>query len=175
MDELKNQPCPVCGKNEAVLMEDEVDIPYFGNAFVFSINCSSCGFSKADVEASDVREPVKITFETSSSEDMKVRVVKSSSALVKIPTFRMSMEPGTGSEGFISNIEGLIGKFEKIVEGQRDSTDDPKVRKSAKNLLKKIWKAKLGEIPLKIVIEDPSGNSAIISDRAEVGKLKVKK
>jgi zinc finger protein len=174
MDEIKNQLCPVCGKKKAILREEEIDIPYFGKTFVFSINCTECGFSKADVEAAEEREPVKIIFETSSEEDMKVRVIKSSNATVKVPTLRMSVESGEGSDGFISNIEGLIGKFEKVIEGQRDSSDDPAVRKSAKNLLKKIWKIKIGDIPVKIVIEDPSGNSAIISDKAEVSKMKKK-
>lgn len=151
-----------------------MDIPYFGKTFVFSINCGECGFSKADIESAEARDPVKLTFETSSEEDMKVRVIKSSNATVKIPTLRMSMESGEGSEGFISNVEGLLGKFERIIEGQRDNSEDPSVKKSAKNLLKKIWKIKLGDVPMKIVIEDPSGNSAIISDKAEVSKMKKK-
>ncbi len=175
MDELKNQPCPVCGKKKAILREEELDIPYFGKTFVFSINCGECGFSKADIEAAEKKDPVKVTFETDSEEDMKVRLIKSSNATVKVPTLRMSVESGEGSDGFISNVEGLINKFEKVVEGQRDSAEDPSVKKSAKNLLKKIWKIKLGDLPVKIVIEDPSGNSAIISDKAKVEKLKVKK
>jgi len=174
MEELDNQSCPVCGKNKAVLREEEIDVPYFGKTYIFSMNCGECGFSKADVEASEEREPVKITFETSSEEDMKVRVIKSSNATVKIPTFRMSMESGENSDGFISNVEGLINKFEKIIEEQRDNSDDDSVRKSAKNLLKKIWKVKLGDLPMKIVIEDPTGNSAIISEKAVVEKLKKK-
>jgi len=32
-----------------------------------------------------------------------------------------------------------------------------------------------GDIPVKIVLEDPTGNSAIISEKAVVEKLKVKK
>ncbi len=174
MDELKNQPCPVCGKKKATLMEKEIDVPYFGKTFVFSICCEDCGFSKADIEAVEEKDPVKVTFETTSEEDMKVRVVKSSNALVKVPTLRMSMEPGEGSDGFISNVEGVIEKFEKVIEEQRDNTDDPSVKKSAKNLLKKIRKIKFGDLPMKIVIEDPSGNSAIISDKAEVSKIKKK-
>ena len=43
---------------------------------------------------------------------------------------------------------------------------------NSKNLLKKLWKVENGEQELKIVIEDPSGNSAIISEKAEVSKLK---
>jgi len=172
MEKLTGQVCPICGKKELTLMEDEMDIPYFGHTFLFSMECSACGFSKADIEAEEKKDPVKITFEIDSEDDMKVRVVKSSYALVKIPQLRMSMEPGEASEGFITNIEGLLSKFEKILEEQRDNSDDNDVRKKAKNLLKKIWKVKLGDVKLKIIIEDKSGNSAIISEKSKIEKLK---
>ena len=48
------------------------------------------------------------------------------------------------------------------------------IKKRCKNLLKRMWKIKLGDIPTKLILEDPSGNSAIISDKAKVEKLKVK-
>ena len=169
---LNNQICPVCGKKTLVLCEEEINIPFFGKTFVFSMNCSDCGFSKSDIESFEQRDPVKIIFEISLAKDLNARVIKSSNALVKIPTLRMSMEPGENSNGFISNVEGLLNNFEKIIEQQRDSTEDPSIKKKAKNLLKKIWKIKLGELPMKIIIEDPSGNSAIISKKAQVSILK---
>lgn len=172
MEEIKGQVCPICGKKELVLCEDEMDIPYFGLCFLFSMNCSSCGFSKSDVEAEEKKDPVKITFTIEDVKDLNARVVKSSNALIKISQLKMSIEPGENSEGFISNIEGLLGKFEKVLEGQRDSAEDKDIRKKAKNLLKKIWKVKCGDVPLKIIIEDKSGNSAIISEKAKVEKLK---
>ena len=172
MDEVKGQICPICGKKELTLLEEEMDIPYFGLTFLFSMNCSSCGFSKADVESDEKKNPVKITFNIENVKDLNARVIKSSNALVKISQLKMSMEAGENSEGFISNVEGLLGKFEKVLEGQRDTTDDPTIRKKAKNLLKKIWKVKCGDVPLKVVIEDKTGNSAIISDKTKIEKLK---
>ena len=68
----------------------------------------------------------------------------------------------------------MLDRVKKIIESERDSSEDDDVKKNAKNLLKKIWKVKLGDLPLKIIIEDESGNSAIISDKAKVEKLKVK-
>ena len=135
MDEVKGQICPICGKKELTLLEEEMDIPYFGLTFLFSMNCSSCGFSKADVESDEKKNPVKITFNIENVKDLNARVIKSSNALVKISQLKMSMEAGENSEGFISNVEGLLGKFEKVLEGQRDTTDDPTIRKKAKNLL----------------------------------------
>jgi zinc finger protein len=174
MDKLENQPCPVCHKKSLTLSEEEMDIPYFGKTYLFSMACTNCRYSKSDVEAEETKEPCRITFEVQKEEDMKVRVVKSSEASIKIPQLRMSMESGPASDGWISNIEGLITRFEKIIEDERDVAEEDDVKKTAKNLLKKIRKVKLGEIPVKIIIEDQTGNSAIISDRAVVEKMKAK-
>jgi len=87
----------------------------------------------------------------------------------------MSVDPGVGSEGFVSNIEGILQRFKKILEAERDAADDEDVRKKAKNLLKKLWKVECGDEELKVIIEDPSGNSAIISDKAVITSLKKKK
>ncbi len=86
----------------------------------------------------------------------------------------MSMEAGPDSIGFVSNVEGLLKKFKDILEAERDTTDDDDVRKNAKNLLKKLWKVECGDQELKIVIEDTSGNSAVISEKAVTEKLKRK-
>jgi len=172
---VKGERCPMCSKKSLTLMQEEMDIPYFGKVFVFSMTCGECHYHKSDLEAAEFKDPCKITFVSENEEDLKVRVVKSSVATVKIPTLRMDSRPGPASNGFVTNIEGLLRKFEVIVEKQRDNADDKDVRKKAKNLLKKIRKIKYGEIPCKFVIEDPSGNSAIISEKTEITKLKVKK
>mgnify|MGYP003996779907 FL=1 len=149
-----------------------MDIPHFGKTFVFSMKCDNCNFNKSDVEAAERKDPVKITFTIEKEEDLKVRVVKSSEASIKVPGLKIDVRPGPASIGFVSNIEGILNNFQKIIEGQRDSTDDDAVRKKAKNLLKKLRKVKWGDAPLKITIEDPSGNSAIISEKTEIKKLK---
>jgi len=172
VDEIKEETCPFCYKKTLTLLEEEVDVPHFGKTFVFSMKCSECHFNKSDIEAAERKDPVKITFTIEKEEDMKVRVVKSSEASIKIPGLKIDVRPGPASIGFISNIEGILNNFQKIIESERDNTDDSDIRKKAKNLLKKLRKVKWGEAPLKITIEDPSGNSAIISERTEIKKLK---
>jgi len=172
METLEHQQCPFCHKKTLTLTEDKKEIPYFGNLFIFSMNCSNCNYQKADIESEQMKDPCKYTFEITSQKDLKVRVIKSSNATVKIPQMRMSVTPGPASIGFISNIEGILQRFKKIIEDERDNADDPTIRKKAKNLLKKLWKVECGNEKLKIIIEDPSGNSAIISEKAEISKLK---
>lgn len=168
--ELKGQPCPVCGKKTLTLTEAETEVPYFGKIFIFSMHCDSCNYHKADIEAESKKDPCKYTFEVASKEDLNVRVVKSAEATVKIPHIG-SIEPGTASEGYVTNIEGIIQRIKEQVECLKETEEDEEVKKKAKNLLKKIQKVIWGDEKIKIIIEDPSGNSAIISDKAQKSKL----
>ena len=170
MEEMKNQHCPFCSKSTMTLIEEEKDIPYFGKCYLMSMRCESCGYYKSDIESIEKKDPIKYTFTVKDKKDLNVRVVKSSEATIKIPELRMSVEPGVNSIAYISNVEGVIRRFKKIIEDQRNNAED--VKKHAKNLLKKLWKVENGEMELKIIIEDPSGNSAIISEKAEVSRLK---
>ena len=174
MEQLKNQPCPVCHKNKLTLFEQNYDVPYFGKCYLMNMQCEECGYRVSDIESEEQKDPVRYIFEVKNKKDLNVRVVKSGQATVKIPTLKMSVEPGPASEGYISNIEGVLQRFKKVIETERDTAEDEDVRKTAKNLLKKLWKVEFGEMPVKIIIEDPSGNSAIIDKRAVVEKLKVK-
>ncbi|MDP3728603.1 MAG: ZPR1 zinc finger domain-containing protein [bacterium] len=174
-DTLKGETCPICLEKKLSLTEDEMDIPYFGKTFVFSMHCEGCAFHKADIEAAEMKDPCRLTFTIEKEEDMKIRVVKSSEGSIKVPQLHMSVTPGSASEGYISNIEGLLNRFEKVIEDEKENSEEDSAKTTAKNLLKKIRKVKWGEMPLKIVIEDPSGNSAIISERTIIEKLKAKK
>ncbi|MBS3162999.1 ZPR1 zinc finger domain-containing protein [Candidatus Woesearchaeota archaeon] len=175
MEQIESEICPICMAKELILSEDEIEIPYFGKVFLFSMHCNACGFHKADVESAEMKDPCRVTFTIEKEEDMNIRVVKSSEATIKIPQFRMTVTSGPESEGYVSNIEGMLNRFEKVIESEKNNSDDESAVKTAKNLLKKIRKVKWGEMPLKIIIEDPTGNSAIISEKTIIEKLKGKK
>jgi len=170
---LPGQPCTFCHKKTLTLTDEELEIPYFGKVHIFSMTCSNCKYHKADIEATEKKEPCKYTFEINSEKDLKIRVVKSSEATVKIPHIT-TITPGPASQGFVTNIEGILNRVKYQIETARDTAEDNSDRKKAKNLLKKLLKISWGQEKQKIIIEDPSGNSAIISDKAEKSVLKVK-
>ncbi len=170
MPEIKNQQCMYCGKNESTLRQEEVDIPYFGRVFILSMDCSACGTRKSDLEPAEKKEPAKYTLEISSEDDLNIKIVKSGTATVKIPRV-ITMEAGPGSNGYITNVEGLLERVKKIISSAAESEDDQSAKKKAKNLIKKLNKVLVGREPLKIIIEDKSGNSAIISDKAQKSKI----
>ncbi len=171
---LEGQKCPMCFKETLTLMEHNQEVPFFGPILVFSMDCSSCNYHKADVECKEQHEPCKYIFTVSEEKDLHIRVVKSSTATVKIPRV-MSIEPGTASNGYVTNVEGILNRVKVQLEKTSDLAEDDEDRKKAKNLLKKVQAALWGHDTIDIIIEDPEGNSAIISEKAAKEKFNKKK
>ena len=171
--DFEPQSCPLCLQKTLILTERQTEVPYFGKVYLFSMTCNNCKYHKADVEATEQKEPVKYEFEISSEEDIKVRVVKSSEATVKLPHIA-TITPGPASQGYITNIEGILNRVKYQVEAAKETEEDEEDKKKAKNLLKKLTRIIWGQEKQKIIIEDPSGNSAIISDKAVKSPLKIK-
>jgi zinc finger protein len=168
---LEGEMCPFCNKKTLTLREAERDVPYFGILYIFSMDCynEECNYHKADVEVAESHGPVKYTVEIDSEEDMKIRVVKSSTASIKIPHLG-SIESGDASNGYITNVEGVLNRIKKQVEEIRDAAEDKAEQKKAKNVIKKITKIIWGQEKIKMILEDPNGNSAIISEKAQKSK-----
>jgi len=170
---LDGQQCPVCREEKATLTQQERKIP-FGEkevtVYLYSLTCENCKYHTSDLEFAEQQEPVKYTIEVDNEEDMKIRVVKSAEATVKIPHI-VTIESGPQSQGYVTNIEGLLKRVQQVIEQARDSAEDDEDRNKAKNLLKKLTKIMWGQEKQKIIIEDPTGNSVIISEKAVKSKL----
>jgi len=170
MAELKGQTCHLCGENKLTLKEEELDIPHFGKTYVLSMECEGCGFRKSDIETAEDKEPCKYTLDFDSEADLNIKIVKSGEATVKIPHI-ITIEPGVVSEGYITNIEGLLERVKKVIESTIEGEDDEDVKNKARNMVKKLGRALVGREKLKIIIEDPSGHSTILSEKAVRSKL----
>jgi len=171
---LENQKCPMCSNDTLTLTAAERDVAFFGKVELFSMDCTSCAYHKADVEASEDHGPVKYTLEVDCEEDMNIRIIKSSHGTIKISHVG-SIEAGEASNGYITNVEGILNRIKRQVEFLKESSDDKSDVKKAKNIIKKLNKVMWGQEKIKITLEDPTGNSAIISEKADVKKGRKKK
>jgi len=170
VSELKNQQCIICLKNGLTLREQAVDVPHFGKMYIFSMQCDQCGYRKTDLQAAQEKEPAKYTLEVDGDKDLNIKIVKSGRATLKIP-YVITVEPGPASEGYITNVEGVLQRVKHVIESKMEAEEDKDAKKKAKKLLKKINQALLGRDKIKIILEDPTGNSAIISEKAVKSKL----
>ena len=107
--------CPVCSvEGVAKSIMKEIEIPHFGKVLETTIQCPECGFKHSDVIALEQNDPAKYVIEINKN-NLSVRVVRSQSATVSIPEIGVKVEPGPKSEGYVTNVEGILTRFEDAV------------------------------------------------------------
>jgi len=157
-------PCPSCQTAIEYLYQTE-DIPYFSGVLIISACCEECGYRFADTQILTQREPARWELDVSSVDDLVIRVVRSTSGSICIPELGVQIDPGPACEGFITNVEGVISRIEKVVEGAL-LWAEPEERVNAEALKDKMAAVRAGEFPITLILEDRNGNSLIVSEKA---------
>jgi len=155
--------CPICGA-ESNLQVLTYDIPHFGDAVLFVAACPSCGNRSTDVrilsEITDKQRRYELV--VSSVQDLNVRVIRSSYGRIEMPELGVYVDPNEG-ESFISTVEGVLKRVERVLKIlSREEGGDK--RKRAEQILMLIEKIKAGKARMTLILDDPTGNSAIIRD-----------
>lgn len=176
MDEVNVQKqsmmsdCPVCGKGKSLEIKTSTDnIPYFGDILETSVYCRECGYQSSDSISLEHNEPSRYTLRINDTK-LNTRIAKSQTATVTIPELGLKVEPGPKSQGFVSNVEGILNRFEQAVaraialEGENITQE---VEDNAVNILEFITRIKMGELETLLILEDPFGNSVIDDDDAD--------
>lgn len=159
-----NGPCAACGEECEYVYQTET-IPYFSDILIVSAFCPACGYRYANTQMLQDGEPQRFTFRAESVDDLSVRVVRSMSGTLRIPELGVEIDPGPACEGFVTNVEGVLERILSVVEGVL-SWAEGEERIRAECLKAEIADARAGDLPITLIIEDPTGNSAIVSDRA---------
>jgi len=154
------ETCPLCGA-ESELHIIPYDIPSFGEAMIFTAVCASCGYRATDVMVLSEKKKTRCEMAISSVEDVNAIVVRSSSGTIEIPELGVNVEPKRG-EAFITTVEGVLQRVEDVVKmlGKEETS-----KQRADAVLKQIAEIKLGKARMTLIIDDPTGNSAIIPDK----------
>jgi zinc finger protein len=163
-------PCPVCQAEIQYLYQTE-EIPFFSEILIISTVCPSCGYRLADTQLLRNAEPSRWELRIEYPEDMMVRVIRSTNGAISIPELGVRIDPGPACEGFISNVEGVLVRVDGVLSNLRSWAESNEERERIDNLKESIARIQEGQLPATLVIEDLSGNSAIIADRATVCRI----
>jgi zinc finger protein len=172
--------CPLCNSHQSVEVTTKTEkIPYFGEIMESTMLCSECGFKHADTICIDQKEPVKYTLSVG-KENLNSRVVKSQSTTITIPEIGLKVEPGPQSQGYVSNVEGVLNRFEKAVKTALSWAEEDPVKMNAAQILEDLEEVKNGAKKVTMIMEDPFGHSVIVDEAAvksglseeEIKKLK---
>jgi len=166
--------CPACVVGELKIITDQTNIPHFGDIVISTMICQECGYRTTDIIPVEMRPPKRFTIIIDDPDKLNMRIVRSGTSSVSIPEIGARLDPGLFSEGFITNVEGVLRRFQDILmQLLRDMEDplssEPNIEKKqhAMELIELLGSFINGDLPsekvLTIVLEDPMGNSAIIS------------
>jgi len=164
--------CPSCDSDSMLLTQSQYEVEHFGPVLLSVANCQNCGYKHTDVTTLTAQEPVCLSAKITSVDDLDMRVIKSGTATVNIPEFDATITPGPYSEGYISNVEGILSRVEDALMFMLSSAKGPSLRKG-KRMLKRMRMTKERKPNFTLVIKDPLGNSALVS--STVGKVKKRK
>ncbi len=162
--------CPSCDTESMLTSQTQYEVEHFGSVLLSVVTCQKCGYRHTDVITLTEREPIALAAKINSVEDLNMRVVKSGTATVSIPEFGATITPGPYSEGYLSNVEGILERIEDALTFMLTSADGKRLAKG-RRMLKQIRQAKDSRPRFTLVIKDPFGNSAIASPSGQ----KVKK
>jgi zinc finger protein len=170
--ELPLERCPSCGATGAFQIRGRIDdIPYFGEVMETLITCNNCNLRHADVMCLGERKPMRYEFKIVSEADLMARVVKSSTGTMKVPELGVTVEPGPASEGYVSNVEGVLNRIERAVKIALEEAKGPQ-RRRGEAVMKKIEAIRAGKLKARLIIMDPFGHSAIVAKRVRKRELK---
>ncbi|HTX61917.1 MAG TPA: ZPR1 zinc finger domain-containing protein [Methanobacterium sp.] len=163
--------CPVCKVKGSLELKTKTEkIPYFGEVMESTVQCVECGFKHSDLICLEAKEPVKYTLKIGKNK-LNKRVVKSQSATITIPELGLKVEPGPQSQGFVSNVEGILERFKKAVQTAMSWSEDEVSINNATKILNDLEEIRTGDKTVTLIIEDPFGHSLIEDEDASMTGL----
>lgn len=165
-------PCPVCQTEIKYLYQTD-KIPYFSEILIISALCPSCGYRLADTQLLRNAEPSRWELCIETPDDMMIRVIRSMNGTISIPELGVRIDPGPACEGFVSNVEGVLNRVGKVLDSLLSWAETDDERERIRRLHQSLENVKEGKLAVTLVIDDLSGNSAIIADKAKVCRIEV--
>ena len=175
MESTVEQPCPVCfSENGLTMIAHTSEIPYFGEHTQLTILCPSCGWKHTDFIPAEGKKPGAFSLNINNSEMLSVRIIRSSSCTVRISELGLEVEPGGATTGYVSNIEGVLNRFEdaiRLMYRQSKLSNEKEIVENCEKLFEKIKQVKNGEKTVVLTLLDPMGHSQILHKDAVARNL----
>ncbi|XP_070548394.1 zinc finger protein ZPR1-like [Ptychodera flava] len=141
-----------------------VPIPHFKEVIIMATLCEKCGHKTTEVKSgSGIEEKGrKITLKMTDVSDLNRDVLKSDTCGLSIPELDFELEAGTLGgkfttlEGLLTNIKDQLMTSNPFMTG--DSSDETEKMKLG-DFVKKLERVISGDHFVKIVLDDPAGNS----------------
>ena len=172
------QDCPICfSEGTLKMIAHSSEIPYFGEHTQITMVCEGCGWKVTDFIPADGKKPGAWSLVVNSERHMSARVVRSSSCTIRISELGLEVSPGGSSTGYVSNIEGVLNRFEDAVgtirrQAERDD-EGTEILTQCDDMIDSIDAVRKGDESVTLELLDPVGHSQILHEDAvsrEIGR-----
>ncbi|MDP7659139.1 MAG: ZPR1 zinc finger domain-containing protein [Candidatus Thalassarchaeaceae archaeon] len=173
MESTIEQNCPICHSEAGLtLIVHNSEIPYFGEHTEMTLVCDSCGWRHTDFIPAEGKKASAWSMNISEKNHLNTRVVRSSSCTVRIVELGLEVEPGDNATGYISNIEGVLNRFEDAIgiilrSAMLEGEEEIDTVGACQELISKLNLIKNGEDIAEILLLDPMGHSQILHKDAK--------
>ncbi|WFO75086.1 ZPR1 zinc finger domain-containing protein [Desulfurococcaceae archaeon MEX13E-LK6-19] len=157
--------CPMC-RTQMKVEEYLYNMPMVGKVLIASGRCRECGYRFNDVRLAEPRGPRRIIYRVEQPGDENALVIRASTASIRIPELGIEITPGPASTGYITTVEGILMDVLEKVEFLCSTGEASKEK--CEEVKKAIREAMDARKKFTLIIEDPEGVSAILSDKAVI-------
>ena len=167
--------CVICGFDEGLsMLAHTEEIAYFGEHTQVTLTCPGCGWRQTDFIPAEAREGSCQTYRIDAVEDLQIRVIRGSACTVRLVELDLEVRPGSHSTGYVSNIEGVLNRFQEVVDmvGRQAATEGNEDAISELTLLTEaMLLIRSGQTGATLEFLDPHGHSMILTDDVETRPL----
>ncbi|MHA1230051.1 MAG: ZPR1 zinc finger domain-containing protein [Candidatus Helarchaeota archaeon] len=157
--------CPVCNSKDVSSITKIVEVPFYGKLLLLTFLCNKCGYKTSEIFNLEERQPRRYILRCETEQDLKAKVIKSGSCTIRIPELEIDIEPGPSSEGYITNVEGILRRIEPVLLILKHNYSNLEELNKIKEKIKILNKLIEGLSPFTIIIEDPLGTSSIVYEK----------
>lgn len=159
---INKMECPECKYEEAVVIAHILDIPFYDDFTMVSVNCPKCKLRVNDFFNADSKGHIKSTYPIDDASDKTTKVVRASDGYVSIPELGVSIDPVSGANTWVRNVEGILDDIKsKLIIALRD-IDDEEIREKTVERIELVNKMINHQVKYTVIVEDKTGNSVIL-------------
>ena len=175
MESTIDVSCIVCGFDEGLsMLAHTEEIAYFGEHTQITLTCPGCGWRQTNFIPAEAREGSCQTYCIDSIEDLQVRVIRGSACTVRLLELDLEVKPGSHSSGYVSNIEGVLNRFQDVIDmvGREAATEGNDGAIAELTVLtQSMMEIREGQREATLELLDPHGHSMILSENVQTRPL----
>ena len=167
--------CVICGFDGGLsMLAHTEEIAYFGEHTQVTLTCPGCGWRQTDFIPAEAREGSSHTYRIDSTDDLQVRVIRGSACTVRLLELDLEVRPGSHSTGYVSNIEGVLNRFQDVVDmvGRQAAIEgDDGAITELEQMTQAMLEIRRGQREATLQLLDPHGHSMILTDDVQTRAL----